>query len=82
MPNMALFDDFVIWRIKQIQIEVDIDTSGRVTAARLLNPDENLSAPVSAALIAAAKGWTFEPARMGDQNVPAKHTIVFHFPQS
>lgn len=82
MPNMALFEHFVIWRIKEIQIEVDVDTSGRVTAARVLNPDENLSAPVTAALIAAAKGWTFEPATIGGQNIPAKHTIVFHFPRS
>lgn len=79
MPNLALFEQSVIARIKQTEIEVNVDGSGRVTAARVLNPDENLSAPLTAALIAAAKGWTFEPARIGDQNIPAKHTIVFHF---
>ncbi len=66
---------------KDIQIEVDIDASGRVTAARPLETNESVRWLVPA-LIGAAKKWTFQPAQMDGRSVPAKHTIVFHFPKS
>lgn len=77
-PNLAMFGGSQLAGVKEIQVEVDIDASGRVTAARAVNKDQNVSWVVAAAVIAAAKKWTFEPAKISGRAVPAKHTIVFH----
>lgn len=77
-PNLAMFGGSQLAGIKEIQIEVDIDTSGHVTGARAVNKGQSVSWVVVAAVIAAAKKWTFEPAKMGGRVVPAKHMIVFH----
>lgn len=77
-PNLAIFGGSQLAGIREIQIEVDVDTSGHVTAARAVNKSQNVSWVVAAAVIAAAKKWTFEPAKLDGRVVPAKHTIVFH----
>jgi outer membrane biosynthesis protein TonB len=77
MPNMSLFDPSLLSGITQMDIEVDIDAAGHVTAARPLNTAENVNWLVTAAVVSAAKEWVFEPARIGNQKVPARHTIVF-----
>jgi outer membrane biosynthesis protein TonB len=81
MLNGALFESSLLDGIRQIEVAVDIDEYGRVTAARSLSTNEDVSPLVSAAAVTAAKQWVFEPARIGHNNVAAKHTIVFRFAQ-
>ena len=80
MLNGALFESSLLDGIRQIEVVVDIDEYGRVTAARPLSNDD-ISPLVAAAAVTAAKQWVFEPARIGSNNVAAKHTIVFRFAQ-
>lgn len=77
--NAALFDPSLLNGIKQVEVEVDIDKTGNVTAARPSNTARNLNSVVLAAAISAAKGWVFEPAKIGQQNIRCKHTVVFRF---
>jgi hypothetical protein len=77
-PSLEAFPPSQLAGIAVIDVEVDIDTSGHVTAARAVDKGRNVSWLVTAAVIAAAKKWTFEPAKMNGRIVPAKHTIAFH----
>lgn len=82
MVNARSFQSSALAGIDRIEVEVDIDKIGRVTGARFLTADGNVSQQLLDAVLAAAKLWTFEPAKIGGRSVPAKHLIVFHFGKS
>lgn len=77
-PDLSTFAGSQLAGINEIEIEVDVNTSGHVTGARAVNKGQHVSWLVTAAVIEAAKKWTFQPATIGGRSVPAKHTIVFH----
>ena len=77
MLNAALFEPSLLAGIERIEIQVDIDESGHVTGARPLHTPGDISPLVTAAVVSTAKQWTFEPAKIGGQNIAAKHTISF-----
>ena len=77
--NAALFEPSLVAGIKQIDVEVDIDDSGHVTAARALNTAGNTSQLVITTAVAAARQWVFDPARISGKKVAARHMIVFRF---
>lgn len=78
-PSVSIFGRSFPPGVSQIEVEVMIDQSGHVTSARLLHRNDNVSWVAESALIAAAKKWTFQPAKLDGRNVAARHTIVFHF---
>lgn len=71
-----------------VDLELTIDATGRVTQARTAAPmptdDGKSEAPVGydEAAVAAARQFVFEPARRGDQAIPAriKYRYVFEAP--
>lgn len=77
MLNAGLFEPRLIEAITRIEVELDVNEYGRVTAARALDSG-SVNELVTNAAVAAAKEWVFEPAKIDGKNVPAKHTVVFH----
>ena len=61
----------------KIEVELDVDEQGRVTAARIPAGAPRVSAEVARAAIAAAKQWRFEPAQLHGKSIASKHRIVF-----
>ena len=68
-----------IGSIRQVEIQVYIDDSGRVTNARVVNADHNASSVLEKAAISAALQWTFEPARLHSHPTSSTHKILFRF---
>ena len=74
MPETTRFGQF-----EQVSVQVDIDPSGRVTAASAtVNGIESKSAAAAVA-VSAAKRWIFHPASLNGKAVPSEYTIVFSF---
>jgi TonB family protein len=61
-----------------VEIDVRIDDTGRVTEARVMS-DRSNNEFLSSAALTAAKEWIFEPAKMYGKSVFSDHTIIFHF---
>jgi TonB family protein len=80
--NASLFEPSVMANINQIQVLVTVDETGRVTRANISNSSENMSPLVADAVLAAARQWTFYPAKMHGKNIASKHVIVFRFAHS
>jgi TonB family protein len=76
-PEEALLD-----RVEgTVQLELDVDASGNVTGARVLTP---IGHGLDEAALAAARKFTFEPARRAGTPVPSKVQLdyEFHLPSS
>lgn len=67
----------IIVRETRVEVLVSIDRTGKVTDAKIVSGP--LPTIVSAAVLQAARRWTFEPARFGGQPAPAETNIVFQF---
>jgi TonB family protein len=67
----------IIVRETRVEVLVSIDRTGKVTGAKIVSGP--LPTIVSAAVLEAARRWTFEPARFGGQPAPAETNIVFQF---
>jgi TonB family protein len=63
----------------RVEVQVIIDRTGKVIKADVLPGNRKVSAAVASAALAAAKSWTFEPARLRGQPIESAHTIVFDF---
>lgn len=61
----------------RIEVEVEVDDQGRVTAARIPADAPRVSTEVAKAAITAAKQWRFEPAKLHGQSVASRHRVVF-----
>ena len=77
MPSTRNLTPGVVSERTRVEVEVRIDTKGRVESARLLTP--NVKNQLGSAALAAAKQWTFQPATLRGLNVESTHTIVFDF---
>lgn len=63
----------------QIQVNVKVDATGRVTEAQLVSDRGNRTPRLTFAALGAAKQWIFKPATLRGQNVASDHLIVFRF---
>jgi protein TonB len=63
----------------RIEVQVLIDSRGRVKHADVIGDLQNVDIGVQKAAINAAKQWKFQPARLNGKRVQSEHTIVFHF---
>lgn len=79
IPNFQASGAINIAHPVQIDVNVSIDETGRVTDARISNEPADSNRILAKQAVAAAKLWTFEPAKVHGQNVPCKHIISFVF---
>jgi len=70
-PTQALADRIT----GNVVVELDVDETGHVTAARVLEPAGH---GLDEAAVAAVKTWTFEPARQG--STPIRSTVQLSVP--
>jgi TonB family protein len=77
-PNMRNIPAGAIPTHTRIAVQVNLDQTGHVTAARVLTGGVN--ANVATAAISAARQWTFDPAKSNGRHINSQHTIVFEFP--
>jgi hypothetical protein len=64
-----------------IDVRVSIDSAGRVTRATPLQHGEGLINYLGGRAVAAARKWTFTPAKQGGKPVAGSRTIHFVFEQ-
>jgi TonB family protein len=79
MPDTGLIDLRTAAADTQVKIQVDVDTTGKVTQAQVIASDRNKNSELLAAALSAAKKWAFTPARLRGAPVAATHTIAFQF---
>ena len=79
MPNTRLFGLSNYHEPSRVEVQVKIDETGRVRDAVLLNDGSRVSQLLLGQVLAAAKQWAFEPAKVNGRTVPSSHTIVFNF---
>jgi len=77
MPNVRSLSSNSVAGVTRVEVEVRVDTNGRVKAARLQSPD--VKAQLGSAALSAARQWTFQPATLRGQRVESDHSIVFEF---
>jgi outer membrane biosynthesis protein TonB len=66
-------------RTTEVAVRIHVDASGKVVAAEPLGSAGGLNRYLGAASAAAAKMWSFEPARHGDAKVPGTMILKFVF---
>jgi TonB family protein len=79
MPNTRTLAPGTISQVTRVEITVRIDSTGHVLSAHVLNENGNARGGLSAAALAAARQWTFQPATLQGEKVESEHTIVFEF---
>ena len=80
MPNLPPGTFSKLRDPAQIQVELKIDEQGRVTTAAVVGSRSSAIDPLLAASVtAAARQWTFAPAKLRGKSVPADHVIEFRF---
>jgi TonB family protein len=62
-----------------VDVRVYLAESGVITAAQVLRYDSSSNAGLANAALAAARRWTFEPARVEDVPVPSEVILRFRF---
>jgi protein TonB len=77
MPNIRSIPSNLVSDVTRVEVEVKIDTNGRVSAAHVETP--NVKSQLVSAALAAARQWTFQPATLRGQRVETTHTISFEF---
>ena len=77
MPNVKMFGSSVLVRDLQVQVEVTLDSMGRVTKATPTGATKG--SLLAAQAVAAAQQWRFEPARRNGVGVPSTYLIRFRF---
>lgn len=79
LPEAKLPGRWDTYGIKQVEVDVKIDATGHVSAARISKTRANIPQLLAASVLNAAKQWTFQPAQMHGKAVASEHTIVFEF---
>jgi TonB family protein len=77
MPNIRNISSSSVGDVTRVEVEVVVDTNGRVSSARLLSP--NVKGQLASAALSAARQWTFQPATLRGLRVESNHAIVFEF---
>jgi TonB family protein len=78
IPNLASLGA-TISSVREVQVEVYIDASGRVTNTRLANADSDPNSILDSASISAARQWIFEPARSHGRAINSVYKVLFRF---
>ncbi|MGH9627681.1 MAG: energy transducer TonB, partial [Bryobacteraceae bacterium] len=60
----------------QVEVMVQVDERGKVVKAEAISNSHKYFAGLA---VNAARGWQFQPARVGSRNVPGETKLVFHF---
>ncbi len=79
VPNMRNLGFAPLSGSPEIEVQVSIDASGRVTEAHALNAGKKISQMLRREAVDTAKKWIFEPATSGGKAVPSTHLITFRF---
>jgi TonB family protein len=79
LPNVKPFGFSIVLGDIEIDVEVAIDTAGRVTAAKATGSVPSRNSLLTAQAIAAAKQWRFKPAERKGVAVPSTYLIKFKF---
>ena len=79
MPKVGMLQRSALTRSTDIEVAVRVDESGHVTDARVVNNGLKDEWPLASAALAAAREWTFEPAKMHGATVSSDYMIKFHF---
>jgi TonB family protein len=66
-------------RVASVTVQVSIDQTGHVTAARPLRENGVDNPELAAVAVAAAEKWRFQPAMLNGKPVPAEYKIIFAF---
>ncbi|MDQ6675896.1 MAG: energy transducer TonB [Acidobacteriota bacterium] len=70
------------WKVNypvDVSIQVTVDASGRVVAARQAPNETPGAASLVSAGLRAAREWSFEPGTRDGKPISSEHIIVFHF---
>lgn len=78
MPNVRNIPVGTLPVRTRVAVRVSVDSSGRVTGARVTSAGVNARA--AAVAISAARQWMFDPAKDNGLPVSSEHTIVFVLP--
>jgi hypothetical protein len=62
-----------------LQVRVQVDANGRVTAAEPVGPLTGMGDFLARSAVNAARNWTFEPARRGTVALPSEVVLKFSF---
>ncbi|MDQ2775336.1 MAG: TonB family protein [Acidobacteriota bacterium] len=81
IPNLTSFGT-TLSSVREVQVEVYIDASGRVTNARFANAVSDPNSILNSAAISAARQWTFEPARSHGRAIHSVYKVIFRFTPS
>ena len=68
-----------ITRPVSVDVKVNVSESGVVEDAEVIDVGDPLSEELANSALAAARRWTFEPARAEELKVPSKVILHFHF---
>jgi TonB family protein len=79
MPNAGNWGRLRLFGPTNVEVKVKIDETGRVTDAQVVSDGPGNDGLFASAALAAAKEWTFEPAKTLGHSVRSDHTIEFHF---
>jgi hypothetical protein len=80
MPNgIYLGHPPVVYENTQVEIELNIDATGRVTDAHPVQDGKKANLRLASSAVSAARQWRFEPATLHGKPVASQHTLVFVF---
>jgi hypothetical protein len=79
LPPGVNLPDYAFDRPFQVQVEVSINVSGRVTAAHLVGSAGPYASLLGAWALNTARLWTFHPATLGGEPVPSTMVLTFHY---
>ena len=79
-PNgIYLGQPLVVYENTQVEIELNIDATGRVTDAHPVQDGKKANLRLASSAVSAARQWRFEPATLHGKPVASQHTLVFVF---
>lgn len=80
MPNGIYLGQLqVVYEATEVEVEVNIDATGRVTDAHAVQNGKKASLRLASSAVSAAKQWRFEPATIHGKPIAAGHMLVFMF---
>jgi len=78
LPKFHFIAPAALLNSGELEVTVQVDAKGNVTAAHLENPG-GVNSALGGAALSAAKRWIFRPATLRGQAIASRHTIVFRF---
>lgn len=78
LPDTTSVSPAMLASYPQVEVVVQINAEGKVTAARVVR-GKNVKEQLVGIATVAAKQWTFRPATTGGRPVSSEHTILFQF---